>query len=188
MCLRPICAAWMIFATVAAGAAAQTLKPTTVRFEAGSLNHGDLLRATFMVGGAIGVHVEPHGTVLLRLLRQSQEEGAAGVGRSSRTWVMATWENAYGTPQLYHRQTLFRLGFGVMVRPVLSPALVAGAGLGMRYPLARHWSLLANVEDDLALLPTDNPVICDSRGCLSYHFDGQLEHNIGLILSGEWSR
>ena len=78
---------------------------------------------------------------------------------------MAGWENAYGAPQRYHRQALFRFGLGMMFRPVLSPAVVAG-GLGLRYPPAHHWALLANLEDDVALLPTEDAFICDPfRGC-----------------------
>lgn len=186
---RRILAGWLMLAAAVPGARAQRLAPSTVRLESGSLNHGDLLRVTFMIGGALGWQVDPRGTVLLRVLRQSQIEGGTGVGRDSRTWFTATWEHAFGTPTLYHRQTFLRFGAGLMFRPVLSTAAVAAAGLGMRYPLAHHWALLANLEDDVALLPTDNPLVCDRFGtCVVYHFDGQLEHNIGLIISGEWSR
>ncbi len=172
-----------------ATAPAQDLAPSLVRLEAGSLNHGDLFRAKLALGATLGWRTSPQGTVLLRLLRQSQTEAGTDVGRYGRTLLMANWEHAFGVSERYKRQALIRFGVGAMFRPVLSTAPVLGAGLEVRYGLARHWSLLANIEDDAAMLPSQDATLCDAfRGCALYHFDAQLEHNIGLIISGEWAR
>jgi len=172
-----------------APARAQGMVPRVVRLEAGSVNHGDLLRAQPALGITVGWLKGSSGAVQLRVLRQSQKEASTTVGRDSRTWLVTEWEHAFGVPAQYHRQVLVRLGGGVMFRPVLSPAPALGAGLELRYPLASHWAILASIEDDAALLFTQDATFCDAfRGCATYHFDGQLEHNLGLILSGEWSR
>ena len=50
-------------------------------------------------------------------------------------------------------------------------------------------SQTAEGEDDAALLPTEDAVICDRFGfCARRHFDGHLEHNLGFFISGEWGR
>lgn len=176
------------FGVVASTAGAQQL-PSTVRLEAGSLNHGDVFRATMALGASVGWSPTPRRSFLLRYVRQSQDDAGTDVGRHARTWVMASWEHAFGTPTLYKRQALVRFGAGLMFRPVLHLAPVAGAGLGLRYELARHWSLLANIEDDMAVLTTQDATVCAQfRGCVTYHFDAGLEHNLGLMISGEWSR
>ena len=176
------------FGMVAPPAGAQRL-PSTVRLEAGSLNHGDVFRATMALGASVGWQRSPQGTFLVRYVRQSQADAGTDVGRHARSWLMASWEHAFGAPALYKRQALVRFGAGLLFRPVLHVAPVAGAGLGLRYELARHWSLLANLEDDAALLTSQNATVCDQfRGCVTYHFDTELEHNLGLMISGEWTR
>ena len=174
---------------MAASPAGAQRPPSIVRLEAGSLNHGDVFRATMALGASVGWPSSAQGTFLLRYVRQSQDDAGTDVGRHARSWLMASWEHAFGAPALYKRQALVRFGAGLMFRPMLHVAPVAGAGLGLRYELARHWSLLAHIEDDAALLTAQNATVCDQfRGCVTYHFDTGLEHNLGLMISGEWTR
>lgn len=185
VCALVVCGA---LGMAAAPAGAQRLPPT-IRLEAGSLNHGDVFRATMALGVSVGWPRSPQGTFLLRYIRQSQDDAGTDVGRHARSWLMASWEHAFGAPALYKRQALVRFGAGLLFRPALHVAPVAGAGLGLRYELARHWSLLANIEDDAALLTSQNATVCDPfRGCVTYHFDTEFEHNLGLMISGEWTR
>jgi len=187
--LRAIVVSLAAICRATTAAAAQHLAPSLARLEAGSLNHGDLFRAKLALGATLGWRASPHGMVLLRYLRQSQTDAGTDVGRHGRTLLMANWEHAFGVSERYKRQALIRFGAGAMFRPVLNTAAVLGAGLEVRYGLARHWSLLANIEDDAAMLPSQDATLCDAfRGCALYHFDAQLEHNIGLIISGEWAR
>lgn len=177
------------FSGILLPAAAQTFRPTVARIDAGSLNHGDLFRVQLTLGATLGWNLSPRGTLSLRYLRQSQPAEGTDLGNNARTLVLANWEHALGAPALYQRQALIRFGVGAMFRPVLSTAAVGSAGFLMRYELARHWSLLATIEDDAALLPTDDAIICDRFGfCTSQHFAGHLEHNVGFFISGEWRR
>lgn len=170
-------------------AAAQTHSPTLARIDAGSLNHGDLFRAQLTLGATLGWQVSPRGTVSLRYLRQSQTAEGTDLGNNARTLVLANWEHALAAPAMYKRQALIRFGVGAMFRPVLSTAAVGSAGFLIRYGLARHWSLLASIEDDAALLPTDDAILCDRSGfCASRHFAGHVEQNVGFFISGEWRR
>jgi hypothetical protein len=169
--------------------AAQTFAPTVARIDAGSLNHGDLFRVQLTLGATLGWRVSPGTTVSLRYLRQSQTAEGTDLGNNARTFVQANWELALGAPATYKRQALIRFGLGAMFRPVLSTAAVGSAAFMMRYGLAHHWSLLASIEDDAALLPTDDAIACDRSGfCASHHFAGHLEHNLGFLISGEWRR
>lgn len=158
-----------------------------VRIEAGSLSPDDPLRVNLTVGGGFGWQRGEHGALLLRYLRQSQNTAGTDVGRHARSLLTVNWEHAFGTAALFRRQFLLRVGGGAVFRYLLRTAPVIDAGLEVRYPLTRRWSLLANIEDGVAALPSQVVRVCDSgMNCTVFAFDRKLEHNFGLIVSGEW--
>jgi len=158
-----------------------------VRIEAGSLNPDDPLRINLAVALSVGWQAGARGAVLLRYIRQSQNRAGTSVGRHARSLLMVNWEHAFGTAALFRRQILFRVGSGAVFRYQLSTAPVIGGGVEVRYGLTPRWSLLANIEDVVAALPSQVIRVCDSNmSCTVFAFDRKTEHNFGLIVSGEW--
>ena len=79
-----------------------------------------------------------------------------------------------------------RVGAGAVFRYLLRTAPVVDAGLEVRYGLAPHWSLVANVEDDVAALPHEVVEVCQFGSCSQVTLEHKVEHNFGLIVAGEW--
>jgi hypothetical protein len=157
-----------------------------VRLEAGSLNPKVLLETTLAVGASTGWQLGGRDALLLRYLRQSQNRAGTDVGRHARSFLTMNWEHAFGVGGLFRRQAMVRVGGGAVFRYLLRTAPVVDAGLEVRYGLARHWSLVANIEDDAASLPRQVIQVCSFGSCSVVTFPHDVEHNFGLIVAGEW--
>lgn len=157
-----------------------------VRLEAGSLNPSDIFSTTLAVGASVGWQYADRDAVLVRYLRQSQNGAGTDVGKHAASFVTANWEHAFGTGGRYRRQALVRGGAGAVFRYLLHTAPVVDAGFEVRYGLAPHWALVANIEDNLAFLPHQVIQVCSFGSCSLITFDRKLEHNFGLIVAGEW--
>jgi len=185
--LRRVAASLVIGACVTASPlGGQRLGGPLVRVEAGSLNPKVLLETTLAVGASFGWQLAGRDAMLLRYLRQSQNRAGTDVGRHARSFLTANWEHAFGNGGLFHRQAMLRVGGGAVFRYLLRTAPVFDAGLEVRYGLAPRWSLVANIEDDLAALPHQVIQVCSFGSCSQVTFDRELEHNFGLIVAGEW--
>ena len=169
-------------------ARAQRAAGVFLRLEAGSLSPDHPLETTLALGGSAGWPVAPHGAVLVRYLRQSQNRAGTDVGAHARNLLTVNWEQAFGEAAVYHRQARLRAGLGLLFRPLLHTAPVLDAGLEVRYGLAPHWALVANVDDALADLPAQTVQQCFAGVCDAFRFDHKIEHNIGLTVAGEWRR
>jgi hypothetical protein len=95
-------------------------------------------------------------------------------------------EYAFGTREIYRRQVMLRLGAGALFRSILADAPLIHGGLEYRYGLARRWSLVGSIEDDVAALRKQDYRPC--AGCPVHTYGGKLQHNVGFIVAGEWRR
>jgi hypothetical protein len=170
----------------AAPLSGQRVDRLLLRLEAGSLNPDGLFETTLAVGATAGWQLSGPDALLLRYLRQSQNSAGTDVGQRSWDFLTANWEHAFGEGGLYRRQVLVRVGGGAVFRYLLRTAPVVDGGLEVRYGLARRWALLANIEDDLAVLPHQVIQVCSFGFCSLVTFDSKIEHNFGLIIAGEW--
>jgi hypothetical protein len=185
--LRNVTASLLIGAgVIAAPLRGQRLSGPFVRLEAGSLNPKVLLQTTLAVGASTGWQLAGRDALLLRYLRQSQNRAGTDVGQHARSFLTANWEHAFGAGGLFRRQAMLRVGGGAVFRWLLRTAPVLDAGLEVRYGLTPHWSLVANIEDDLAALPHQVIQVCSFGNCSLVTFDRELEQNFGLIIAGEW--
>lgn len=157
-----------------------------VRLEAGSLNSTSVFEVTLAVGATVGWQFAGRDAVLLRYLRQSGNAARTDVGTHAGNFVTANWEHAFGAGGRYRRQALVRVGAGAVFRYLLRTAPVVDAGLEVRYGLAPHWSLVANIEDDVAALPHEVIEVCRFGFCSQVTLEQKVEHNFGLIVAGEW--
>lgn len=164
----------------------QRARPPFVRLEAGSLNSTNLFEVTLAVGASLGWQFAGRDAVLLRYLRQSGNTAGTDVGTHAGNFVTANWEHAFGAGGRYRRQALLRVGGGAVFRYLLRTAPVVDAGLEVRYGLAPQWSLLANIEDDVAALPHEVIQVCRYGFCSQVELAQKVEHNFGLIVAGEW--
>ena len=156
------------------------------RLEAGSLNSTTVFEITLAVGASVGWQVSGRDAVLLRYLRQSGNTAGTDVGTHPGHFVTANWEHAFGAGGRYRRQALVRAGAGAVFRYLLRTAPVVDAGLEVRYELAPHWALVANIEDDIAVLPHEVIQVCRFGFCSQVTLEHKVEHNFGLIVAGEW--
>ena len=185
--LRRIALCVGIGACLAAHAArGQGMHHPFVRLEAGSLNSTSVLEVTLALGGSVGWQFAGRDAVLLRYLRQSGNAARTDVGTHAGHFVTANWEHAFGSGGRYRRQALVRLGGGAVFRYLLRAAPVVDAGLEVRCGLAPHWSLVANIEDDVAALPHEVIEVCQFGSCSQVTLEQKVEHNFGLIVAGEW--
>ena len=167
-------------------AGAQDPGTPVFRFEAGILSPR-LFTPALAFGASAGWQLTGHTMVGVRYLRQLQNQySSEDPGRRARGFLLVSVEYAFGAAALYRRQAMLRLGAGALFRSILADALVFHGSLEYRYGLARRWSLVGSIEDDVAALREENYQPCS--GCAVHAYRGKLQHNIGFIVAGEWRR
>jgi hypothetical protein len=192
---------WLALALLAAAGAApaQRVSPAPtgarplLRFEAGALNPDALDAATMGFGLGAGLVWRDRTTLLVRVLRQSQNRNSgADLERNARNLFSVLFERASGPAVMRRQQYLFRVGAGVMLRPSLPAAPVATLGLGIRYPLYHSVSLVAGFEDDVAALPAGSYAYdyYEPAYLSVVHVEvnavRKVQSNFGLLLAVEW--
>ncbi len=169
---------------------AQPLRTTAtpfVQLHAGALNPSGPFRTTLSYGVGVGLDIGP-AALAVHITRQSRDRNSGSdLNRDARTFVTGVVEaalvNLRGLPP---RQIFVRLDAGFLLRAPLRTAPVTGVGLGWRFHLFPHVTLVGVLFDDLAWLPAETfrcPAPGIFGGTTTCVVESGAQHNFGGIVA-----